>query len=124
MNALMRTSKALKYLALLIFCLEFLTPVFFFGTPDTSTEDQFHKHIQDHKQSAVSLASLFAEESLNEGEREGSRSKDQPAVFDFQFSFSFLSQYESFKSAVPFITQNQLYRANPPLYQLHCLLLI
>jgi hypothetical protein len=124
MNALMRTSTTLKYLALLIFCVEFLTPVFFFASPDKTSEDQFHSYLQDHKQSTVSLATLFAEESINEGEREGGRSKEHAIIYDFQFGFSFLGQHESVKSVVPFVTQNQLHRVTPPLYQLHCLLLI
>jgi hypothetical protein len=124
MNALVRASTTLKYLALLIFCVEFLTPVFFFASADKTSTDQVHAHLQDHKQSTVSLATLFAEESINEGEREGGRSKDQAISCDFQFSFSFLSQHKSVKSVVPFITQNQLHRVTPPLYQLHCLLLI
>jgi hypothetical protein len=101
--------------------MEFLTPVFFFATPDEDMETT-HTHIQDHKQSTVSLASLFAEENFNEGEREGE--KDSVILYDFQFSSFFLSQREAINGVVPFVTQNQRYRVTPPLYRLHCVLLI
>jgi hypothetical protein len=124
MNELLRSSKSLKYLALFMFCVEFLTPVFFFTTPEVGMVESTVTHFQDHKQATLTLASLFAEETFNEGEREGSRSKDQVILYEFQFSFFFLSQHESIKSVVPFVTQNQLHRVMPPLYKLHCLLLI
>ena len=124
MNVLLRTSKTLKYLALLIFCFEFLTPVFFFTTTEISGDEFSHIHFQDHKQSTVSLASLFTEETTNEEEREGGKSKDHLISYDIQATFSFLTQVESSQSTIPFFTQNQLHRVNPPLYQLHCLLLI
>ncbi len=124
MNALLRTSKILKYLALIIFCIEFLTPVFFFSTPEESGEEYSNAHFQDHKQASVSLASLFTEETTNEEERESGRSKDQLVDYDFQFAFSSLQQVEAALNILPFITQNELHRVTPPLYQLHCLLLI
>jgi len=124
MNMLLRTSKTLKYLALVIFCIEFLTPVFFFTTAEISGEEFSQLHFQDHKQSTVSIASLFTEETTSEEEREGGKSKDPLVAYDFQAIFSLLRQVEASQSAIPFVTQNQLHRVNPPLYQLYCLLLI
>ncbi len=124
MNELIRKSKSLKYLALFIFCFEFLTLVFFFATPDFGIVESTVTHVQNNKQSTLTLASLFAEETFNEGEREGGRSKDHVTLYEFPFSFFFLGKHESIKSAVPFVTQNQLHRVTPPLYKLHCLLLI
>jgi hypothetical protein len=124
MNSLLRTSKVLKYLALVIFCMEFLTPVFLFASPQASSDEISRTHVQAHHQASLSLASLFAEENTNEGEREGSRSKDQLVSYDLHFSFSFSGRHVCASSAIPFFTQNELHRVMFPLYQLHCLLLI
>jgi hypothetical protein len=124
MNALLRKNRILKYLALIVFCMEFLTPVFFDAPPYESVEDQCQTHFQGHQQVSASLASLFTEENTNEEERESGRSKEQALVYHCEFSFSFLKQIESSTCTIPVITQNELHRANFPLYQFHCLLLI
>ena len=124
MNAQLRTSKPLKYMALVIFCAEFLSPVFLFAPAESGNEQPSHARLHDHRQASVSLMSLFVEEGTNEGEREGSRQKEQLVIFDLHFSFSLSGKRQSVMASIPFISQNQLHRASPPLYQLQCLLLI
>lgn len=124
MNKVLRASKSLKYLALLIFCVEVITPVFFFSSLDTATEGQSHNYFQNHKQSTVALATLIAEESFSEGEKEGGKSKDQVTLYNFQFRFSFWCQNELIKNAVPLVSQNELYRVSPSLHKLYCVFLI
>ncbi len=121
MNAVLRSNKTLKYFALLVFCMEFLTPVFFFSSYEENEAGITQTQIQDHKQSSVSLASLFAEETINEEEREGSRSKDHSVIYHQDFTFSFLRLLNSVSTSIPSVAQNGLHRAKPAIYKINCL---
>src|SRR5258706_5212451 len=118
----LRDNNVLKYLALLLFSLELLTPSFFQGGQSAEVRVKQDRFLQIQKQSSQQLF-LFTEE--NEENEEWEADQKVPTLFFRQaFVLPFLKIVPQAPSTLDFITQASNFETQPPLYTLHCLLLI
>ncbi len=118
----LRNNNVLKYLALLLFSMELLTPSFFQAGQSAEIRAKRDFFLQIQKQNSQQFL-LFAEE--NEENEESEADHQVPTLF---FNQTFVLPFSKIVPQVPctlhFITQASIFDTHPPLYTLHCLLLI
>jgi hypothetical protein len=81
----LRTSKALKYFAILLFSFEMMGAALFSSNDINSLRQDNHRSFLHSSQISSALCSFVFEE--NEGEEEAKGSKDHAGEFDFREAF-------------------------------------
>ncbi len=110
----LRKNRILKILALLLFTMEFLSPVLFSPPSSEEEKDIFQ---QTHNQN--NILSFLAEEAGSEEEREGKEHKGCLSLSEFTFTESFVYLFSEAEFHTPVYQYNASLNRPIPLFKLH-----
>jgi hypothetical protein len=117
-----RYNKVLKIFAILLFLLEFLSPVMLVGAkaPDGDT---LHPHLVSGDHARNFVYSIFREDSA-ESEENKEDQKGSIVLFDFSVASCLISSAESSSSLHQLFLTTHRDASAPPLFKLNCTFII